>query len=89
MFYDPEFAPPQMIIRYVIGMQEREALVLTKGHSLEDHVERVESLTESPISAATYATWPLAQGGAVAIRIDSIIAFEASEGYGAPKPPHE
>lgn len=79
MFHEPEFAPPQMTIRYVIGTQEREALVLTKGHSLEEHIERVESLTESPISAATYVTWPLARGGAVAIRIDSIIAFEASE----------
>lgn len=83
MFYDPEFEPTQLVIRYAIGQQEREAVVLTNGHSLEDHVKRLESLMESAAitesTAATFVTWPLAAGAAVAIRIDSIIALEAPE----------
>ncbi|MEU2514732.1 hypothetical protein [Streptomyces syringium] len=80
MFYDPDFVPPQMIVRYAIGAQEREAVVLTNGHSLEEHTGRLESLTESPVPSVTYVTWPLAGGGAVAIRLDTIIALEAPEG---------
>lgn len=80
MFYDPQFQSTQLVIRYAIGQQEREAVVLAKGHTLEHHVGRLESLIESAVfrksGAATYLTWPLATGGAVAIRIVSIIAIE-------------
>ncbi|WP_369377550.1 hypothetical protein [Streptomyces sp. cg36] len=81
MFYDPEFESTRLIIRYVVGQQEREAVVLANGHSLEKHVNRLEALMESAALtesvATTFVTWPLASGGAVAIRIDSIIALEA------------
>lgn len=81
MFYDPEFESTQMIVRYAIGGQEREVAVLTNGHTFEEHVQRLETLTEVPPVdlGSTYVTWPLAGGGAVAIRIDSIIALEAPQ----------
>lgn len=78
-FYDPEFAPSQIVVRYAIGDQEREVVVLTNGHSLEEHSNRLEALTESPTPGVTYVTWPIASGGAVAIRVDSIIALESSD----------
>ncbi|MFG2148649.1 hypothetical protein ACGFRG_31305 [Streptomyces sp. NPDC048696] len=81
MFYDPEFESTRLVIRYVVGQQEREAVVLANGHSLEKHVKRLEALMESAAItesvAMTFVTWPLVSGGAVAIRIDSIIALEA------------
>ncbi|MGW0573035.1 hypothetical protein [Streptomyces tauricus] len=76
-FYDSEFKPERIIVRYAIGDQEREVLVRANGRSLEEHVDRLEALTESPVARATYVNWPLDSGGAVAIRIDSIIALEA------------
>lgn len=79
MFYDPEFTPPKLVVRYVVGGREREALVLTNGRSLEDHVQRLTYLEELSDSndRPAYVTWPLAAGGAVAIRIDSIVVIEA------------
>ncbi|MEU7149196.1 hypothetical protein AB0B15_14340 [Streptomyces sp. NPDC045456] len=81
MFYDPEGEPTQLVIRYAVGQQEREAVVLTNGHTLEEHVQRLEALMEQAAIAETtivdtFVTWPLVAGGAVAIRLDSIIALE-------------
>jgi hypothetical protein len=79
LFFDHKFVPQQIIVRYAVGGQEREAVVLANGRSLEDHVERLEALTESPTfpPSTLYVSWPLAAGGSVAIRLDSIIALEA------------
>lgn len=78
MFYDPAFESPEMVVRYAVGGQEREVVVLTNGRSFEDHVGRLQSLSDSPIDdPETYVPWPLAGGGAVAIRLDSIVALEA------------
>ncbi|GAA5070749.1 hypothetical protein [Streptomyces similanensis] len=83
MFFDPELKPAQFVIRYAVGQHERQAVVLANGHSLEEHVDRVEALMDpaahTVLTRTPFATWPLAAGGAVAIRIDSIIAFEALE----------
>lgn len=76
---DPAFSPPQMTVRYVVGTQEREAVVLTNGHSFEAHISRLQGydeLRDEPTDLL-YLTWPLAAGGAVAIRTDSIVALEA------------
>ncbi|MFE7113960.1 hypothetical protein ACFU99_00835 [Streptomyces sp. NPDC057654] len=84
MFFDPEFVPTKLVVRYVIGQQEREALVLANGHSLKEHVDRLEAIMETnnhfdedTTPADSFVTWPLAAGGAVAIRVNSIIALEA------------
>ncbi|MFF2902830.1 hypothetical protein [Streptomyces sp. NPDC057966] len=79
MFYDPKLKTETLVIHYAIGGQEREASVLATGHSLEEHIGRLEALSESPLDSITYVTWPLVAGGAIAIRIESIIAIEAPE----------
>ncbi|MFD7416865.1 hypothetical protein ACFW9S_38105 [Streptomyces anulatus] len=82
MYYNPDLATDTLIVRYAIGSQEREAVVRSNGHSLKDHVERLQGLREnaeytSKGPAASWAPWTLATGGGIFIRLDSIIAIEA------------
>ncbi|MVO90205.1 hypothetical protein GPA10_37000 [Streptomyces sp. p1417] len=74
--------PPQFVIRYAVGLQEREAVVVANGHSLADYVDRLEEAMEQALTteppSTPFLAWSLAAGGAVVIRIDSIIALEAS-----------
>ncbi|MEU9198129.1 hypothetical protein [Streptomyces hundungensis] len=66
MFFEPELKPSRFVIRYAVGQHEREAVVLANGHSLEEHVDRVEVLMD-PVTRATltptpFATCPCSQG---------------------------
>lgn len=81
MYYDPDCTTKTLIIRYAVGGQDREALVLANGFSVEDHVQRVQTLNEGTVRPPTakFVRWPLAAGGMVAIRLDSIIAIEGQE----------
>ncbi|MEU2578749.1 hypothetical protein ACIP3B_36245 [Streptomyces anulatus] len=82
MYYDPDCTTKTLLIRYAIGGQEREALVLANGFSVKDHVDRVQTLTQQPQVTPTtskWVPWPLAAGGMIAIRLDSIIAIEGQE----------
>ncbi|EST17865.1 hypothetical protein [Streptomyces niveus] len=77
-FYNSDLKPSQIIVRYAVGGQEREALVLANGRTIEDHTARLESMDDPP-AGLTYVPWPLASGGTIAIRLDSIIALEAPQ----------
>lgn len=74
-FYDVRFEPTRMTVRYAIGGQERHAVVLPYGHSLEDHLEGLETNADA---GHAYTIFQLADGGQIAIRIDSIVAIEAT-----------
>ncbi|MFJ1840020.1 hypothetical protein ACIOJ9_39975 [Streptomyces sp. NPDC088175] len=78
-FYDHTLTARRLAIRYAVGGQQHCATVLASGHSLEEHVDRLEALGKSSglTGGLTYVSWPLAEGGAVAIRLDSIVALEA------------
>ncbi|EST17887.1 hypothetical protein M877_39965 (plasmid) [Streptomyces niveus NCIMB 11891] len=78
-FYDFEQVVPELIVRYAIGGQEREAHVLANGHTLEAHTERLESLAEPSLAGPNYVQWTLVAGGQVSIRLDAIVAIEAPE----------
>ncbi|MFI9630355.1 hypothetical protein [Streptomyces sp. NPDC052042] len=65
------FSTP-MKVRYAVGNQDREALVITGGMSLADHVERLES------GGSAWVSFILARGGRISLRLDSVVALELS-----------
>lgn len=77
--YDIDSTTPYLLVRYAIGSQAHEVLVDTRGHSLEEHSDRLEALAEGN-TPLTYVPWPLASGGGtIAIRLDSIVSIEGRE----------
>ncbi|MFB6955376.1 hypothetical protein ACFCXP_37665 [Streptomyces niveus] len=59
-----------MTVRYAVGDQERDVLVLTQGLALSDHVERLQN-AERP-----WVTFALPEGGGIGLRISAIVALE-------------
>ncbi|MGW0545408.1 hypothetical protein ACWD0D_34715 [Streptomyces griseoincarnatus] len=78
-YYDDQVSARILVVRYVVGHQEREARVLSHGHSLEAHVSRLEALAEGAErpGGADFIPWDLVTGGGISIRLDAIVAIEA------------
>lgn len=68
------FNTATMTVRYAVGSQEREALVLTGGFRLDDHLERLQSGAGG--DTPDWVTFLLAGGGGIGLRLDSIVAIE-------------